>query len=186
MKYQSKKDPTITAAYDFQDPKTKTIRMIYLTGEKAGYSFEISSSTLKRWWQKLDVPKEEVDDEIINTPYHPDVTPHYIPKPESVVEYENMRSRSNNELPDFDGLVEDFESFSQKINQNSKYIKLLNSQTTIWRKSAGIDVYADEIMWERFVEQGLKSTPNKDKNRPFAIKIKSADDYEKLKKAIID
>lgn len=186
MKYQSKKDPTVTAAYDFQDPKTKTIRMIYLTGEKAGYSFEVSSSTLKRWWTEMDVSEKEVEAELINTPYHPDVTPHYIPKPESVIEYEEnkKRLRHNNELPEFSDIVSDLEHNLQKINENSKYVMVKDSKTTIWRKSKHIDVYADEILWQKFVEQGFETKENKDKDRPFAIRITTADEYEKLKAII--
>ncbi len=186
MKYRSKKDPSIEAAYDFQDPKTKTIRMIYLTGEKAGYSFEISSSTLKRWWEEMNVPENEVKAEIINTPYHPDVKPHYIPKPQSVVEYEEnkKRLRSNNDLPSFEDMSENLADICQKINDNSKYIKIKDSDTTIWRKSLCIDIYADEVYWERLASKGLKSTPNKDKRRPFAIRIQTADEYEKMVEAL--
>lgn len=186
MKYQSKKDPTITAAFDFQDEKTKVNHMIYLTGEKAGYSFEVSSSTLKRWWTKVEITKEELDAEIINTPYHPDVTPHYIPVPDSVKEYEasKKRNRVNADIPDFETMSEEFASFSKKINEKSQYIAIKDSDTTIWRKAQRIDIYADQMMWERFVAQGLQSTENKDKKRPFHIKIETEKDYERMRDAI--
>jgi len=186
MKYQSKKDPEIFAALDFQNEKTKTYRMIYLTGDKAGYSFEVSASTLKRWWEQVNATKEEVDAEIINTPYHPDVTPHYIPKPQSVIEYEEnkKRKRYNNDLPDFDNMVEDLMPSIRKVNKD--YVLLKDSATAIWRKGTRIDVNADSIILEKCVKQGLKSTENKDKDRPFRITIVTIDDYEKLKKAILN
>lgn len=187
MKYRSKKDPEVTAAFDFQDEKTKVNHMIYLTGEKAGYAFEISSSTLKRWWTKVDATQEEINSDIINAPYHPNVTPHYIPVPDSVKEYEAMKTkkRRNNDLPDFESMVEEFAVATQRINESSKYIALKDSQTTIWRKSTCIDIYADEMMWERFVVEGLESKPNKDAKRPFAIKVKTEKDYERMRNAII-
>jgi hypothetical protein len=187
MKYQSKKDPTITAAFDFQNEKTKTITMIYLTGEKAGHSFDISASTLKRWWKKMDATEEEVAEERINAPYHPDVTPHYIPKPQSVIDYENAKStkRSNIDLPSFEDMVDTLQSVCKKVNETSKYVQLLDSDTTIWRKSRSIDIYADEQIWTKLAESGLQSTANKDKKRPFAIKITSAEDYETLVNTLI-
>lgn len=186
MKYQSKKDPNITAAYDFKDPKTKTIRMIYLTGEKAGYSFEISSSTLKMWWEEMPATEQEVEAEIINTPYHPDVTPHYIKKPQSVIDYENnkVKARYNMDLPQFSDMVNDLQHNLQKVSETSKYVMVKDSKTTLWRKARWIDVYADEPMWEKLVEQGFESAPNKDKERPFAIRVKTLDEYEKLKNVI--
>lgn len=187
MKYQSKKHPEITAVYDFQNPKTKTITMIYLTGEKAGYSFDISPSTLKRWWKKVEISEQELNEERINTPYHPDVTPHYIPKPQSVIDYEEkkLNARKNLELPDFETIVDDLGSILRKANETSKYVMLSNSDTTIWRKSKVIDIYADEETWLKLVDQGLQSSSNKDSKRPYAIKIKTAEEYKKVLDALL-
>ena len=188
MKYQSKKDSEIFAALDFQNEKTKTYRMIYLTGDKAGYSFEVAGSTLKRWWKKVEATKEEVDAEIINTPYNPDVTPHYIPKPQSVIEYEEgkKRGRYNGELPDFESMSNEFASITKRINETSKYIAIKDSDTTIWRKSMYIDIYADNEYAEKFVSQGLTTKPNKDKKRPFHIQIKTSEEYDCMRNALID
>lgn len=186
MKYKSKKDNSIIAAFDFEDEKCHTTRLIYLTGEKAGSSFVISNSTLKRWWTKVEADDLEAEAEIINTPYNPPVTPHYIPKPDSVIEYEANKRKaiSNNELPEFDDLVTELEQYLSKINETSKYVVVRNSQTTVWRKLKWIDVYADELIWGKLVEQGLKSKPNKDKYRPYNVRIETADDYGKFKNAI--
>lgn len=187
MKYQSKKNPDVFAAYDFQDEKTKSHRMIYLTGEKTGYSFEIASSTLQRWWKKVEATQEEVDAERINVPYHPDVTPHYIPKPQSVIEYEENKKRVkvNTDLPNFDNMAEMFETITERVNETSKYIALRGTHTTIWRKSQCIDIYVDDVLLEKFVEQGFQTKPNKDKHRPYHIKIKTAEEFDKMKIAIM-
>lgn len=188
MKYKSKKDPKVIASYDFQDPKTKTIRMIYLTGDKAGNSFEVSSSTLKRWWSKVDADDKAAEAEIINTPYKPNVTPHYIPKPESVIRYEEnkKKARRNIDIPEFDAFVEEFEQYFQKVNTNSSYVMLKDSKTTIWRKARWIDVYADQEVWERLVAQGFESKPNKDKERPFSVRVSTVEEYDKLRNVIIN
>ena len=186
MKYKSKKDNSIIAAFDFEDEKCHTTRLIYLTGEKAGNSFVVSNSTLKRWWTEVADDDEEVKAEIINTPYNPPVTPHYIPKPKSVIKYEENKRKaiSNNDLPEYDELVAELEQYLQKVNESSKYVVIRNSQTTVWRKLRWIDIYADELMWTKLVEQGLKSKPNKDKFRPYNIRINTSDEYEKFKNAI--
>lgn len=186
MRYKSKKDPTVIASYDFQNPKTKTIRMIYLTGDKAGNSFEISSSTLERWWSKVEADDKEAEAEILNTPYRPNVTPHYIPKPESVIKYEERKrkARMNTEFPEFKDMVNDLGSAVGKVNTGYIYIK--NTKTTVWRQANAIVLYADEQVWEKFVAKGFKSESNPDKARPFTIKVKTADEYETFKSIILD
>ena len=49
MKYRSKKDPAIIAAFDFENEKCRTTTLIYLTGPKPGYSFTITNSTLSKY-----------------------------------------------------------------------------------------------------------------------------------------
>lgn len=180
MKYQSKKDPTVTAAFDFEDEKCKTTRLIYLTGDKAGNSFVVANSTLKRYWTPITDNPLNIDVEQVNKPYKPDVTPRYIPKPESVIEYEARKSKKfNADLPIFDVMADKFASNLSKINENSSYVKFKDG-TTMWRKSACIDIYATESTWVKLTEGGFTSTPNKDTVRPFHIKISNADEFEKV------
>ena len=187
MKYQSKKNPEITAAFDFENEKYKTTRLIYLTGEKKGTSFEVSNATLQRWWKKIEDENTEeqknplnIDMEQVNKPYHPEVTPHYIPKPQSVIEYEeNKRNKKfNKDLPTFEELVDTFGRYLSKINETSQYIKFKDG-TTLWRKSICIDIYATEDMFTKLAEVGLLSKPNKDKVRPFAFRISNSEEYKK-------
>ena len=188
MKYQSKKDPEIIAAFDAANDKYNTTRLIYLTGENSGKSFDVSNSTLKRWWKKVeDEVTEEttnplnIDMEQVNEPYNPKVTPHYIPKPQSVIEYEEKKKKKfNSDLPKFEEITENFGEFLSKINETSQYIKFKDG-TTLWRKSGWIDIYATENVFTKLAEAGLTSSPNKDKVRPFAFRISSSDEYEKAK-----
>jgi len=180
MKYQSKKDPTVTAAFDFEDEKCKTTRLIYLTGEKAGNSFVVANSTLKRYWKPITDNSLNIDVEQVNQPYKPDVTPHYIPKPQSVIEYEeNKHKKYNKDLPEFDTIVDELGEKLKKVNSTSNYV-MFDNKTTLWRKSTCIDVYACEEVWIKLTEAGFQSKANKDKDRPYAFKIVNADDYKKL------
>ena len=202
MKYQSKKDPTVVAEVKSYDEKCKTVILEYTDGPDKGKSLSITTSTLKRWWKKLsddedsavEDPVDEreekgalaVDSEKVNETYAPDVTPHYIPKPESVVNYENKkRKRYNQDLPDFEDVVSRLESKAVKINENSHYLKF-EDKTTLWRKPTAIFVYAAEKTWEALTNKGLQSSNNNDKDRPFAFKIESAEDFEKVVEAIVN
>lgn len=185
MKYRSKKNPEIEASLDFEDEKYRTAMMIYLTGPDAGKSFSITTATLKRWWEPINTVDSilKLDSERINTPYNPNVKPHYIPKPQSVIDYENKKNtRYNASLPSFDVIVDDLGSKACKVNKNSEYLKF-NDKSTLWRKRSKIDIYASEDLWLKLSEVGLQSSANKDKERPFAFKIETESDYYKVLEA---
>lgn len=181
MIYRSKKDPEVTASFDFEDTKCATTRLIYLSGDKKGKSFVVSNSTLKRWWEKVEDKKTDnlldINMEEVNKPYKPDVTPHYIPKPQSVIEYEAKKNRKyNNNLPELETIAEELGEYLIRVND--KYIKF-EGGTTLWRKSGGIDIYATETIWEALTKLGFQSKPNKDKDRPFAFHITTQEEYDK-------
>lgn len=186
MKYQSKKDPNVFAAFDYEDETRKVTRLIYLTGDKAGYSFEITNSTLKMWWNKIETTPEQDAADIINTPYHPDVTPHYIPKPESVIEYENKKSGGNKRRCTFE-LPSDYEQFADMLvdagvelkRVNKGYISLPDSSKLKILK-VGIGVLATDELGEKFIMKGIKAKPCIEKGTPFRFDIVSENDYETM------
>jgi hypothetical protein len=208
MKYQSKKDPSIIAAFDFEHEKFKTTRLIYLTGPKEGQSFEISNSTLKRWWKKLEsetveqneVQTEQVvetvenplniDFEQVNQPYHPEVTPHYIPKPQSVIEYEENKKRrvsATFDYPkDYETLADLFAEHNIKMKKvNRGYISLPdNSKIKIL--AVGIGILASTELAEKFVAKGFSSKPCIEKGTPFRFDVKNQDEYSKMLGALAD
>lgn len=205
MKYQSKKDPTITAAFDFENEKFKTTRLIYLTGPKEGQSFEISNSTLKRWWKKLEsepetVQPEEVveaqpnplniDFEQVNTPYPEPKEKKYIPKPQSVIEYEerkHLRSRASFEYPkDYEALADVFAEYNIKMKKvNRGYISLPdNSKIKIL--AVGVGILASDELAEKFVANGFQAKPCIEKGTPFRFDVKNAEEYAKMLEALAD
>lgn len=190
-KYQSKKDPEVYASFDLENEKYSTVTMIYLSGENKGKSFSITTSTLKRWWKPVDEEEKStleilnVDVEQLSKPYKPDVTPRYIPKPQSVIDYENKKSRKNFDIPDFEKIVEVFGSILTKVNENSCYIKFAD-KTTLWRKASTIHIYANEDSAVKLSTAGLLSTANKDKDRPFKFEIKTDEEFEKVKEALLN
>lgn len=180
MKYTSKKDPTVTAQLNTMSEKYGTVSMTYLSGPNEGKSFDITTSTLKRWWKADNSVSSvlDIDEEKVNTPYKPDVTPHYIPKPQSVIEYEKKQKVfHNSDLPEFEAIVDTLGSLCTKVNENSKYIKF-SDKSTLWRKERRIDIYAAESLWEKLANAGLQSSANKDKDRPFAFKIETQEQYD--------
>lgn len=187
MKYQSKKDPNIMAVFDYKDEVRGINRLIYLTGEKAGHSFEVSSSTLKRWWNEIPTTPEEDEEAIINAPYHPDVTPHYIPKPESVVQYEKARSRRKPntcefELPEgYEEFANLLESFGANIRRvNKEYITLEDGSKFKLRQS-GIAILASTDMAEIFSKHGFKAKACIEKSTPFRFDIGTNAEYDTMK-----
>jgi len=194
MIYKSKKDPEITAAFDFEDEKCATTRLIYLTGEKKGKSFVVSNSTLKRWWTPVEDKKENdnplnLDFEQINKPYKPDVTPHYIPKPQSVIEYEEKKSPKKR-VASFT-MPTDYEQFADILAErnvaikkvNSGYISLMDNSKLKLLKT-GIGVLASNDVAERIVKKGIQARPCIEKGTPFRFDINSAEEYEWLLEAL--
>lgn len=182
MKYQSKKDPNVYATVDSYDEKYKTTILVYETGEKAGKSVNVSASTLKRWWRKVeDENVLNIDFEQVNEPYPEPKEQKYIPKPQAVIEYEEkkLKKRYNGELPSFEQIVDMFGGKLKKVNETSSYIKF-NDESTMWRKSTCIDIYASETTWVKLTEAGFQSKPNKDKVRPYAIKILSKEEFDRM------
>ena len=192
-KYRSKRDKNIVALFDSENAKGKTTTLVYETGEKKGKSFTISNSTLHLYWELiedepasvLDFSQEQLKQ--INTPYKPDVVPHYIPKPKSVIEYEDKqhKNRFNSELPTFEELGDIFGPILKKINEKSKYV-LFKDGTALHRQSACMKLNTTEIIWEQLSLKGLESKPNNDKDRPFAFIIKSRTDYDIMSEILIN
>lgn len=195
--YRSKKpDKTDLTAELVKRPNEGTVILKYLAGDEKGKSVTISTSTLKRYWRKeqaedttTEKSAEEIlgiDMEEVNKPYKPDVTPHYIEKPESVKEYEEnkRRKRHNVELPEFEDIVEKVGSISCKVNSN--YVKLNDKATTVWRYSGFIACYATTDVAEQLSKAGLTSAPNKDTVRPFSFIVKDVDSYNTLIDTLVE
>lgn len=184
--YQSKKDEDVTAKIESREEKYGTVLLEYVSGPNAGKTVSITLSTLKRWWKLVDTKEEvgnfedTIDYSQVNTKYPEPKVQKYIPKPQSVIEYEAKKNKKfNANLPTFDEIIEDIGSICIKINNNSSYVKL-KDKSTIWRKQGAIDIYAAEDLWGKLTDAGLSSKPNKDKDRPFAFKITSSAEYEKV------
>lgn len=202
MKYQSKKDENVTATLISENEKYKTATLKYDSGDDEGKTFDVSQSTLKRWWKKVDSVEDDnsapiennsldIDPEVVNQPYAPNVTPHYIPKPDSVIEYEENKKKRrgsyNEDVPTFDVIVESFGSILVKVNETSKYVKFKDGKgTTLWRKNSYIDIYATQEVFELLTNVGFVSEVNKDKDRPYHIRITTHDEWEKMSKVIIE
>ena len=178
--YTNKKHPEVTAKI-VKQPNESTVILEYLTGDEVGKTVTVTTGTLKRWWSKSTEKSSNeilgVDNEQLNQPYPEPKEKKYIPKPQSVIEYEEKKkNRFNNELPkyeDLEGLLDDI--YTKKYDKDSHF--MFEDKSTLWRKSCCIDLYVTEELWTKFTEAGFTSKENKDKDRPFAIKVKTNDEW---------
>ena len=169
-----------------------------MTGDEKGKSVTISTSTLKRYWRKeqaedttTEKSAEEIlgiDMEEVNKPYKPDVTPHYIEKPESVKEYEENKRRkpkcefaipsSYNEYAD---ILADNDVRLKSVNKG--YIALEDA-SKLKLLSTGIGVLASTALGEALAKSGLTSRPCIEKGTPFRFDIKTSEQNDALIKAL--
>jgi hypothetical protein len=178
--YTNKKHPEVTAKI-VKQPNESTVILEYLTGDEVGKTVTVTTGTLKRWWGKSTEKSANeilgVDADELNEPYPEPKEKKYIPKPQAVVEYEEKKkSRFNNDLPkyeDLEGLLDDI--YFKKYDKDSHF--MFKDKSTLWRKSSCIDLYVTEELWTKFTEAGFTSKPNKDKDRPFAIKVVTNDEW---------
>jgi hypothetical protein len=193
MTYESKKDPTVTAAFDFEDTKCNTTRLIYLTGDKAGQSFVVSNSTLKRWWRKIKTEEkviEKTDDnplgldfEQINTPYPEPKEQKYIPKPQSVIEYEESKKRNKctfalpKDYDEFANILADKNIALKKVNKG--YISL-SDNSKLKLLTNGIGVLASNELGEQLTLKGMKCRECIEKGTPFRFDIKDESMYNEM------
>lgn len=187
MIYKSKKDETLTAKVVSTDEKCNTCILEYLSGDKVGKTIALTNSTLKRWWKKVDEPKTVdeilgIDNDVVNTKYPEPKVQKYIPKPKSVIEYEEKKKRTKCDLPDYESLKEIFANVAKKLN--SSYI-ILKDETSIFRLTSFIRINAPEKYMEEFSELGLTGSPNKDNKRPLTYVIKSLEDFENVKEILL-
>lgn len=192
MKYQSKKDPTIFMEVLSEDEKYKTVEFKFLTGPETGKTADITISTLKRWWKKVDEPdttkfEDTIDYEKVNTPYPEPKEQKYIPKPKSVIEYEAKRGKKyNNELPTHEEISETLLEHLSKVNKT--YVVLKESKCWLERKSGYINLYATEDVWNKLTDKGFTSRANGMKNTPlkFVFKIETIDEYNTILEVLLN
>lgn len=192
--YRSKKpDKTDLTAELVKRPNESTVILKYLTGDEKGKSVTISTSTLKRYWRKEQAEKTveeilDIDMEKVNEPYKPNVTPHYIEKPQSVKEYEESKRRTPKCEYDLPGNYNDYAdllaSKSIKLKSvNSGYISLSDS-SKLKLLSNGIGVLASTALGEELAKSGMTSRPCIEKGTPFRFDIKSEEQFDTLNDAL--
>ena len=179
--YTSKKHPNVTAKI-VKEPNTATVILEYLTGDEVGKTVTVSTSTLKRWWSKEKSANEilGVDNDELNQPYPEPKEKKYIPKPQSVIEYEEKkRNKFNKDLPKYEELIDILDSIYYKRYDKDSHF-LFRDNSSVWRKSSCIDSYVTEELWIKLTEAGFTSKPNKDSKRPYAIHITTSEEWDKF------
>lgn len=198
MVYRNKKDPTITASFDFEDPKFKTVRLIYLSGPDTGKSFSLNKLTLRDKWELVDdyvdkgtgmiTGEKPWDYEQINKPYPEPKFQQYIPVPKSVLEYEAKKVRRKQcgfEKP------ADYEEFADILalhhikmaRVNTGYISLPDT-TKLKLQQLGIAVLATNEVAEKLTNVGMTCSACIEKGTPFRFDIRTKEDFDKLLEAL--
>lgn len=208
MTYRNKKDPTVTAVLDFEDPKYKTVQMIYLTGENKGKSFSINHSTLKMWWEevksddvktekpksKTEKPKsvlDKIDYDQVNTPYPEPKKQKYIPVPQSVIDYEN-RYKVTRKKGDFT-TPNNYEEFADLLAKHNIKIKRVNTgYISLWDNSklklqnGRIALLASTDIGSELSSKGFKCEKCIEKGTPFRYNFTTQEDFETMLGVISD
>jgi len=171
----------------------------YLPGyddSKTGHQFSISESTLKRWWKLVDVTEEpeeksvaeilHLDMDKINEPYPEPKEQKYIPKPQSVIEYEEKKTRARRKELDFE-LPKSYEEFADYLANNNIKIARVNTGYISFADSSklklltsGIGVLASNDLGTLLAEKGLVSRPCIEKGTPFRFDAQHKDEYDAL------
>ena len=192
MKYQSKKDPSIFATEDSYNEKSKTTILVYETGDKKGKSVSVSSTTLKRWWKKVDDNPLNIDMEQVNKPYKSATKRKYIPKPQSVIEYEENKKKARRKTLDFT-MPENYEVFGDMLAKKGIIIKKVNTgyislpdNTKLKLLTNCIGILASNDVAEQLSKRGIISRPCIEKGTPFRFDIASAEDYDKMWEALVN
>lgn len=184
-KYISKKDTSIIAILEKDNDKYGTVTLCYETGPNVGRAFDITKSTLKRWWtEKLVDPTVE---EILNLDMNKIVEPYpepkpseqkYIEKPQSVIDYETKKRYRNENFPSFEQLPDAFVANDIVMKRiNKEYITMFDI-SKVKRKTACITILASDYVAGYFVNKGFKSQPCIERGTPFRFDIKSKEEYD--------
>lgn len=199
MQYKSKKTGEL-AHFDSRDEKYGTTTLVYDSGDKKGTSFQVTGSTLKRWWKKVDDSNEQtstdeelksvadIDVDKVNEPYPEPTEKKYIPKPEAVKKFEarnkRVRGKYNDTLPDYEGATEQVAKALKKVNKGYAIFK---NGSSLHRLNPAIVIYAEEQYKEILEGLGLEAEDNsKDEVRPFKFVIKDVDTWNSFVEQALD
>ena len=190
MQYKSKKTGEL-AHFDSKDEKYGTTTLVYDSGDKKGTAFQVTGSTLKRWWKKVDDSNEQesadeepksvsdIDAERINEPYPEPKEQKYIPKPKAVKELEarkkRVRGKYNDTLPDYETATNQLGKVLKKINKGYAVFK---NGSSLHRLNPAIIIYAEDQYREILEGLGLEVGDNsQDSARPYKFAIKDVDTW---------
>jgi len=190
MQYKSKKTGEL-AHFDSKDEKYGTTTLVYDSGDKKGTAFQVTGSTLKRWWKKVDDSNEQestdeepksvsdIDADRINEPYPEPKEQKYIPKPEAVKEFEarkkRVRGKYNDTLPDYETATNQLGKVLKKINKGYAVFK---NGSSLHRLNPAIVIFAEDQYREILEGLGLEAGDNsQDGARPYKFIIKDADTW---------
>ena len=198
MQYKSKKTGEL-AHFDSKDEKYGTTTLVYDSGDKKGTAFQVTSSTLKRWWKKVDDSNEQestdeepksvsdIDADKINEPYPEPKEQKYIPKPEAVKEFEarkkRVRGKYNDTLPDYETATNQLGKVLKKINKGYAVFK---NGSSLHRLNPAIVIFAEEQYREILEGLGLEAGDNsQDGARPYKFVIKDADTWNSFVEQVL-
>lgn len=198
MQYKSKKTGEL-AHFDSKDEKYGTTTLVYDSGDKKGTAFQVTSSTLKRWWKKVDDSNEQestdeepksvsdIDADRINEPYPEPKEQKYIPKPKAVKEFEarkkRVRGKYNDTLPDYETATNQVAKVLKKINKGYAVFK---NGSSLHRLNPAVVIFAEEQYREILEGLGLEAGDNsQDGARPYKFVIKDADTWNSFVEQVL-
>ena len=180
-KNRSKRNPGIYAEMQYQKKDGK-YSMKYLNGDKLGHYFEVSLSTLERWWRVdndyvnpdvmvisgVTIPKEGLD-----KPFKTSEEKKQIKKPKAVLEVESQV------LPTLESIAEILTRHKIAVKKVNKSYIVFDDETTLHRYKYDIRIYTNERVKALLENFGFIVTKNitPDKKRPFMTIAASKDQF---------
>lgn len=129
--YESKRDKAVYVRIIKEDTERKTVIIEYLSGDKKGKNTCITTSTLKRWWKKVE--EEQVQNE-----------PSLMEEPEKIQEIKDIKKSPkskktmNKRIREKEQIKGRLASYNSKYFENVKCYKIFRANET---KKAVAEVY---------------------------------------------
>ena len=186
IQFVSKKDDSIIVSLVHTSYRYKTVCLIYETGEKKGETFNITTSTLKRWWTKIEdnsTPLDDVDFNEVDKPYPEPEKQHFVDIPKSVQIYETITAAEKKTLDfyvpeNYEELVTFLSERGIKVKRVNKEYVILDNDIKVKLRTYGIYLLVKPEHCDPFVERGLQFKVTKEPITPCGIQVKSQEDLE--------
>ena len=174
----------------FNKEQNGVCMMVYLDGPDKNKFFNTTVSTLKRWWKKDVQMGDEGSSDILaeigisDEPYPEPKKQEIVEKPQSVIDFENIKSRNPRTQKPWDGFIK-FEDLPKILDEygitpkkkTSEYI-IFNDKSSLQARKHWLVLFCGEVTALALETKGFFIEPNKDPVRPYKVIVKENNDLD--------